>query len=132
MRTDEEFIRAFEDATLPGDQFDHAAHVRAGWWYLRQYAIGEAIDRFSRSLRNFAAAQGASRKYHETMTVAWMLLIGERLGASGDDDWAAFAARHAELFAEPSLLLRYYSSATLESDRARQRFVMPDITRPMR
>ena len=124
--TDEEFVRAFESTALPADRFDHAAHVRAGWWYLRHYPIGEAIDRFSRALRAFAAAQGASRKYHETITVAWMLVIADRLSTDGDLDWPAFAARHSDLFAKPSLLLQYYSSATLESDRARGGFVMPE------
>jgi hypothetical protein len=125
MLTDEAFIGAFEAATLPGDQFTHAAHVRAGWWYLRHYPIGEAIDRFSRSLRAFAAAQGADRKYHETMTVVWMLLIAERLGMNPDLGWEEFAAHHPDLLAT-SLLARYYSDATLTSDAARQRFVMPD------
>lgn len=129
MLTDEEFVRGFESATLPGDQFNHAAHVRAAWWYLRHHTIGEAIDRFSRALRGFADANGASRKYHETVTVAWMLLVAERLSAARELDWPAFAERHPELFAKPSLLLRYYSGPTLESDRARCGFVMPDANR---
>lgn len=124
---DDDFIAAFEAATLPGDQFTHAAHVRAGWWYLRHHPIGEAIDRFSRSLRVFAAAQGADRKYHETMTVGWMLLIAERLARTPDLGWTDFAARHPDLFAT-SLLGRYYSEAALKSDAARLGFVMPDRT----
>ena len=126
MLTDDEFVRAFEDASLPAGEFTHAAHVRAGWWYLRHYPIGQAIDRFSRALRAFADANGASGKYHETVTVVWMLLIAERLGTAGDLEWPAFAARHAELFAKPGPLLKYYSPATLESERARHGFVMPD------
>jgi hypothetical protein len=126
VRTDEEFVRAFETATLPASEFDHAAHVRAGWWYLREYSLGEAIDRFRRSVRAFAAAQGATGKYHETVTVAWMLIVAERLAATRDLDWAAFATRHPDLFARPSLLTRYYTCETLASDRARGAFVMPD------
>ena len=127
MLTDDEFLRAFESATLPADQFDHTAHVRAGWCYLQRYPLGESIDRFSRALRSFATANGATRKYHETMTVAWMLLIAERLSASSELDWPSFAALHSELFAKPSLLSRYYSSATLDSERARVGFVMPSV-----
>ena len=126
MLTDEEFLKQFEMATLPAEQFNHEAHVRAGWLYLREYAIGEAIDRFCRSLRAFAAAVGATGKYHETMSVAWMLLIAERLSATRELDWRAFAERHPELFAKPPLLLQYYSSTTLDSDRARNGFVMPE------
>src|SRR4029453_3336293 len=111
-------------ATLPAAQFNHAAHVRAGWLYLRGYAIGEAIDRFCRALGGVATAIGATGKYHETMSVAWMLLIAERLSATRDLDWRAFAERHPELFAKPPLLLQYYSTATLDSERARTGFVM--------
>jgi hypothetical protein len=96
---DEEFSYAFEMATLPASEFDHAGHVRAGWWYLQHYPIGEAIDRFCRILRAFAAAQGATGKYHETMSIAWMLLIAERLSTARDVEWPVFAARHPELFA---------------------------------
>jgi hypothetical protein len=124
--SDGEFIQAFEATTLPVSQFDHAAHVRVGWWYLRECPLGEAIDRFRSSLRAFADAAGATGKYHETVTVAWMLLIAERVAASPELDWTAFSERHPELFAKPSLLTRYYSSATLDSDRARLTFVMPD------
>jgi hypothetical protein len=125
MLTDDEFVQAFETASLPASEFNHAAHVRAGWWYLQHHPIGVAIDRFSRSLRAFADASGASGKYHETMTIVWMLLIAERLGAAGDLEWPAFAARHPELF-DKQIVLRYYSSATLDSERARRGFMMPD------
>jgi hypothetical protein len=126
MSSDDEFVHAFETASLSATEFDHGAHVRVGWWYLRHHPIGQAIDRFSRSLRAFAAANGATGKYHETMTVAWMLLIADRLGTAPDLDWAAFAARYPELFDE-QILLQYYSSATLESERARRGFVMPGL-----
>ena len=126
MLTDQEFIRAFEATTLPVGQFDHAAHVRAGWWYVQHYSIGEAIDRFSQSLKAFAAANGANRKYHETVTIAWMLVIAERVHQSRELDWAAFAERYPELFATPSLLAQYYSSERLGSEQARVGFVMPD------
>ena len=127
--TDEEFIHAFESATLPAGEFNHAAHVRAGWWYLTHHPLGEAIDRFSRSLRSFATANGAAGKYHETITVTWMLLIAERLADARGLDWTAFASRYSELFRKPSLVEQYYSDELLTSERARRSFVMPDVAR---
>lgn len=131
MREDDEFVRAFEACTLPKAQFTHAAHVRAAWWYLLHYPLGEAMDRFRATLRAYAASLGASGKYHETLTIAWLLLIAERL----DDDtraleWRAFADRHPELFGAPPLVSRYYTNATLTSARARRTFVMPDAGLP--
>ena len=126
--TDEAFIDAFERTTLPADEFTHAAHVRAGWWYLRHHSLGIAIDRFTRSLRAFADAKGVTGKYHETLTVAWMLLIAERLPESREMAWEQFVAQHSDLLEKPSPLARYYSSETLQSDRARGQFVMPDLS----
>jgi hypothetical protein len=108
----------------------HAAHVRVAWWYLRQAPLPEALARFSRALRRFAAAQGAADKYHETITVAWMALVAERLQASPDLDWDAFAARYPELLVRtPSILARYYSDDCLRSPIARRTFVLPDWAR---
>jgi hypothetical protein len=125
--TDEELVRAFESVTLPVSAFDHAAHVRVGWWYLRHYPLGGAIDRFREAIRGFAEANGAGRKYHETITVVYMLAIAERLADSRTLNWPDFAARNPDLFERtPSIVERYYSRAMLDSERARATFVMPD------
>jgi hypothetical protein len=34
--SDEEFLAALETCRLPAAEFNHAAHVRAGYLYLRQ------------------------------------------------------------------------------------------------
>lgn len=126
MLTDDEFVRAFESRTLPAGEFTHAGHLRAGWWYLRRYSLGEAIDRFRRALRAYATSLGASEKYHETMTVAWLLMIEERLGTDERGlDRDTFAARHPELFEREALLATYDDRETLASERARRGFVMP-------
>lgn len=124
---DERLVRAFEQGTLPGSEFTHAAHVRVAWWYLRDRPFPEALAAFCTALRAFAAALGAAGKYHETMTVAYMLLIAERLDEARDLAWDAFAARFPELLErQPPILTRYYTDARLLSDRARRVFVMPD------
>jgi hypothetical protein len=126
--TDDELLDGFERATLPGDAFTHAAHVRVAWCYLRRYdTFAEALWRFSAALRRYAAAQGAADKYHETVTVAWMALIAERADGDRVETWPEFAARWPELFQrEPSPLAAYYSAPRLQSDRARRVFVLPD------
>jgi hypothetical protein len=124
--TDEELVQAFEAATLSADEFTHAAHVRVAWWYLTQYPLGEALTRFTAALRHFAARHGATGLYHETITVAYVLLIAERLAASRDLSWPRFSAAYPDLLARhPSLLDRYYDEATLKSPQARDGFVMP-------
>ena len=125
--TDEELIAAFESTGLPAEQFTHEAHVRVAWWYLRATSLPDALARFSTALRRFAAAKGAATKYHETITVAYMLIIAERLERARGLTWGEFAAANPDLLVRsPSPLSRYYSDALLSSDRARTAFVPPD------
>ena len=129
--TDEELVAAFEATALPADQFSHESHVRVAWWYLRSAPLPEALLRFATALQRFAAAKGAHGKYHETMTVMWMLIIADRLSAAPGSVWTEFAAANPDLFERPSVLLRYYREETLASDRARRSFVMPDQQDPV-
>jgi hypothetical protein len=125
---DEHLIELFEAGEAPAEGFRHEHHVRAAWWYLRQHPLPEAIVRFSTALRRFALAHGKPQLFHETITVAYMLLINERLDATRRDvSWEGFAAANPDLLSwRPSVLDRYYRENTLKSDRARRTFVMPD------
>ena len=125
MMDDTEFLRGFEDCTLPSSAFHHRDHVRLAWLYLQRYPPLEALARFTEGLKRFAAANGHPGLYHETITWAYLLLIRERL-AEGEA-FEGFAARNPDLFAwNPSVLDRYYERETLDSERARRVFVMPD------
>ena len=124
--TDDELVAGFESTQLPAEQFGHAEHVRVAWWYLRHFPLGEALTRFCAALRRFATAKGKPDRYHETITVAYMLLIAERLDDCRGATWTEFQAANPELLArEPSILARYYPPEVLASDRARRVFVMP-------
>ena len=107
----EALVRAFEAGEEPAGGFHHAQHVHVAWWYLREHPLPEALKRFSESLRRFATAQGKPALYHETVTVAFLLIISERLAdGDGDGSWDAFVARNPDLFAwKPSVLDRYLS-----------------------
>ena len=126
---DASLVAAFESTELDATAFTHVEHVRVAWYYLRTLSLDEAIDRCRDGIRRFAATQGAADKYHETVTVAFMLLINERLEAARFLPWPEFASANADLFARPSVLSRYYSEELLRSDRARQTFVSPDLDR---
>ena len=80
---DEDLMRAFEAGRPPAEGFHHAQHVRVAWNYLRAYPLHEALGRFCGALGQFAAAQGKPDLYHETISVAYVLLINERLDQTG-------------------------------------------------
>jgi hypothetical protein len=122
---DRELISSFEDCTLPPELFDHRQHVRVGWIYLTEGALLQALARFVTSLKRYATSLGASTKYHETITFAFLFLIHERMQRTSAATFDQFAEANPDLF-EP-ILDRYYTPETLRSDFARQTFVMPDL-----
>jgi hypothetical protein len=126
MTDHQEFLRRFESAELTSAELTHAEHIRMAWLYLRAHPLPEALARIRDGIRHFADVHGASALYHETVTVAYALLIVSRI-EDGQDDWDEFRRANPELF-EPKLgiLQRYYDEQTLQSPRAKQRFIWPD------
>src|SRR5258705_1850333 len=124
--TDREVARAFEEGSVTPAESTHLAHVRVAWVYLNEAASVEgALPRMRDAIRRFAAAAGASQKYHETITVLWMRLLEDvrARGASGElvDVLRAYPA-----LADKDLPLEYYSRDRLFGDEARATWVEPD------
>ena len=132
MTTDDELLAAFEAGREPEGGFHHREHLRVAWLYLGRDSWPVALGRFAEGLKRFATAQGHPGLYHETITVAYFLLLHQRMAeAPIDAEFDAFVARYPELLGwKPSILDRYYDAATLGSDLARRVFVMPDRLAP--
>ena len=123
--SDEELVQAFESGAL--ENFPHESHVRVAWCYLRRDPILVALARFRASLQRFAAGKGKADRYHETMTIALLLLIADRRGDAGES-WEEFAARNPDLLQWPCpTLTELYAAGVLDSARAREVFVLPDV-----
>lgn len=116
-------IEAFEACDV--DEFHHADHIRLAWLYLRELPLLGAIERFTTALKRFAVSKGVPGLYHETITWAYLLLIHERM--NGEHSFDEFRAANGDLFTwKPSVLDSYYRAETLQSERARRVFMMPD------
>ncbi|RQP23377.1 hypothetical protein [Piscinibacter terrae] len=126
--SDAEFILSFEEGRLPPEQFDHRAHLRAAFCYLSRHPFLEACVAMRDGLQRFAARIGKAGLYHETITVAFMSLMSERMQRHPQADWETFIARHSDL-CERDLLSRYYRSETLASPLSRVSFLMGDACR---
>ena len=121
-------IEAFEAGEVAPGEFDHRAHVRLAWCYLERYPLLAAATRFVTALRGFTKRVGAEAKYHETVTLAFLLLIAER--KTPGQSWSAFEASQSDVIESGSALLRdYYSEAVLEDPTAKQFFRWPDRRR---
>lgn len=128
MIGDEEFVEAFESATLPEAAFHHRDHVRLAWLYLGRLAPAVALARFSDGLRRYAASIGKAELYHETITWAYLLIIHERMQRFGrGSTFEEFAVANPDLIQwRPSVLDGVYREETLKSALARRTFLLPD------
>jgi hypothetical protein len=132
---DEELYRRFDSAHLPAGEFGHPEHVRAAFLYLRRHPdFGEAAVRFRRALRRFAAAHGVPRKYHETLTWAYLVLIRERMQHGHPRTSQGFLRQNLDLLDHRhGPLARYYDVDEItRSDLARHLFLLPDGDRRKR
>jgi hypothetical protein len=122
--TDQEFVKAFETCRLPNESFHHRDHLRLAWIYLRTYGR-DASARIGASIRRYAAFHGKSDKYHETVTVAWMLLLAEQAASAPEASFEQILTQRPELL-DKNTLHQYYSPELLASSAARLDFVAPD------
>lgn len=128
---DAEFLRAFEDCTLPFEQWKHRAHLKVAYLYLRELPFDAALDKVRASIRRYNAAtntpESLERGYHETMTRAWLHLVHVTL-----DEHGPAASADEFLDAQEQLLNRkalrlFYSNKQLVSWRAKAEWVEPDL-----
>jgi hypothetical protein len=127
ITTDKEFLEAVESCSLPNAAFHHRDHVRLAWIYICRFGYQTGSERMAASIRRYAAHHGATAKYHETITRAWMDLVQHALASANHRaSFDAFLAANADL-ADANALNAYYSPELLASPAARQEWVPPDL-----
>jgi hypothetical protein len=128
--TDQDFCEAFESLKIPNEIFRHREHIRLGWIYSCHFPEDQALARIVQGIRAFAKHHGHADKYHHTITVAWMRLVGHAVRSEPPaPDFRTFASTQAQLL-NPRLLEDYYSKARLQSNAARHNWLDPDL-RPL-
>jgi hypothetical protein len=122
---DREFLTAFEQHTL--SEFPHRSHIRMAWLYLRADGLELGHQHIERGIQEFAAALGATHKYHQTITLFWARLVQHAIDCQPDiDDFDAFLGKYPFLL-NGRLIAAHYSTALLQSDEARSGWVEPDL-----
>ncbi len=122
---DQDFLNRLEAGTLPPAEFGHRGHLRAGFLYLRRHDFPGACVAMKRTIQRFAAALGKATLYHETVTVAYLALIAERLAEEPAGlGFEAFLARYPEL-TSGEYFRRYYPAGELDTPEAKATFVLP-------
>jgi hypothetical protein len=125
--SDEDFLRSFEDLSLPAELFHHREHIRVAWLYLKSSDATRAGERMSKAIRKFANHHGATQKYHHTLTLAWMRLVAAALVVAPEGySFERFLAAHPEL-TDKNILGKFYSAELLQTAAAREGWVEPDL-----
>ncbi len=123
----ERLVRAFEDGSLPRSEWTHSRHLIVALWYIIRHGRDRATVRIRDGIQRYNERLGNPTGYHETITRAWVDVIGCFLGARNQDVPVSELA--GELLSEcgdKDYLLRYYSRERLFSNEARARWIPPD------
>jgi hypothetical protein len=121
--SDDEFLARFEDHAL--ESFEHRDHLRVAFAYARRGGVDAAVTG-ARRIRGFAEAAGATRKYHDTLTLGWARVVAHLAAQRPALAFGEFVAAHPQL-ERRDLLLGHYSRERLFSDAARAGFIEPDL-----
>lgn len=125
--SDDEFLAAFLDCSMPAGGFDHRGHVRAAWLLLRRYPLDDAVQRTCDGIARLAAHLGAPGKYHRTLSEALVRLMAQGGASAPDVSWEDFVQKNQLLMGDArSMLARHYSDERLNTSDARENFVSPD------
>jgi hypothetical protein len=117
----ERFVRGEVDAA----HFPHREHVRMAFEMLRRHDFAETVLHYSRALRAMAARAGKPQAFHQTITIAFLSLISERVESRPVADFTAFARDNPDLL-DKSAVARCYHPQRLASELARRTFLLPD------
>ena len=115
------FVHGETDAAA----FPHREHVRMAFEMLRRHDFAESVWLFSRALRAMTARAGKPQAFNQTITVAFLGLVAERMESPPAADFAVFERDHPDVF-DKHALARWYPRERLAADLTRRIFVLPE------
>jgi hypothetical protein len=122
-------VLGFESCHTAKENFPHQSHLTVAVWYLRNSSFEQATEKMRMGLLRFLDNHGVPRqKFHETLTSFWMRMIDECLrGFDSSQTLIDVTNSVIEALGDPRLVWEYYSCELLNSDRARNGWVEPDL-----
>ena len=118
-------VDRLERCLLPKEQFHHRDHLAVAVAYLYAADFEAALDRMRATLVRFSSHHGVADRYHETLIRFWMKEVAKRVDRNLCLHESVATIQAA--LPEKDLPFRYYRKETLESPRAKQTFVGPDL-----
>jgi hypothetical protein len=118
-------LERFVHGEIAAASFPHREHVRMAFEMLRRHDFAETVLHYSRALRTMAQRAGKPQAFHQTLTIAFLSLIAERLETGQWVDFAAFTRDNPDLL-DKATVARWYRPERLASERARRTFLLPE------
>jgi hypothetical protein len=118
----------FARGELDPGNFPHREHVRMGFEMLRRHDFAETAYHYSFALRAMTVRAGKPQAFHQTITIAFLALIAERMQTDDAADFLAFERANPDLM-DGSALARWYRPERLAMEAARRTFLLPDAAR---
>jgi hypothetical protein len=118
-------LQRFVRGQIAAADFPHREHVRMAFQMLQHHDFAETVLHFSHALRAMAQQAGRPQSFNQTITIAFLALIAQRMERAAGAGFAAFAAANPDLF-DKALLARWYRPEQLSSALARRSFLLPD------
>jgi hypothetical protein len=118
-------LQRFVCGQIAAADFSHREHVRMAFQMLQQHDFAETVLYFSQALRAMARQAGRPESFNQTITIAFLALIAQRMACTAGGDFVTFAAANPDLF-DKALLARWYRPEQLTTALARRSFLLPD------
>ncbi|XP_006818239.1 uncharacterized protein LOC102803195 [Saccoglossus kowalevskii] len=128
---DEIFMKAFEETTLLFDDWDHAAHLRMAWNYIKQHGKDDATPLIKMGIKKYNEKNmdKIQRGYHETVTIFYIHLVADAIRKCNqcqpEMTFEEFLEMQSQL-SDRRLVNQYYSPETINSWEASASFIPPD------
>ena len=125
-------IHAFQECSLPRNQWTHAAHLTVALWYLFDDSEQAAINAIRNGIKRYNSVQGIESTkdsgYHETLTLFWIRTVcGYLAEESRNRSIVSLANGLIAQYGDGTLPFRYYTRDRLMSWEARLNWVEPDL-----
>lgn len=124
---DTEFVESFEKGSLNPKLFDHEAHLRLAWIYIRDFGEQKAVEKTCAGIKHFDVIYGKGDKFHTTITVAAVKVVHHFVEKSKSKTFSCFMEEFPRLkTAFKELLDQHYGFNIFSSDEAKTNYIAPD------
>ncbi|MEP5569281.1 MAG: hypothetical protein ABJN62_15680 [Halioglobus sp.] len=125
---DREFKNLVESCQFPVTSFDHRAHIRLAYVYLTESSTDVSVDLVRDALTALLINAGIdpSKKYHETLTEAWVLAVDHFMQTIDSSSCADDFIEQKPEMLDSRIMMTHYSAELLFSDEARKEFLEPN------